>query len=131
MERLKRILIAGRTYPYKIDLNVLEAIQERYGSISQFERDLLGYRFKKDEKGAQVYDQEGEPIMYRVEPSIKAIRAVLPEAINEGLAIEAEETGREFASVSEDHVMRNCSISYELLSRMLHDEFKRCFETKK
>lgn len=131
MERLKRILIAGKTYPYKIDLNVLEAIQEGYGSISQFERDLLGYRFKKDENGAQVYSQEGEPVMYKVEPSIRAIRAALPAAVNEGLAIEAEETGKEFTPISEEYIMQNCTISFELLSRMLHDEFKRCFETKK
>lgn len=131
MERLKRILIAGKTYPYKIDLNVLEAIQEGYGSISQFERDLLGYRFKKDDKGNQVYDKEGEPLMYKVEPSIRAVRAALPAAVNEGLAIEAEASGMGFTPVSEEYIMQNCTISFELLSHMLHDEFKRCFETKK
>ncbi len=131
MEKMKRILIAGRTYPYKIDLNVLEAIQDEYGSISQFERELLGYRFRLDEGGNQIYSEDGEPVMYRVEPSIRAIKAVLPAAINEGLAIEAEERGKEYVPIAEEEVFRNCTISYELLSRMLHEEFKRCFETKK
>lgn len=131
MEKMKRILIAGRTYPYKIDLNVLEAIQDEYGSISQFERELLGYRFRLDEDGNQIYSEDGEPVMYRVEPSIRAIKAVLPAAINEGLAIEAEERGKEYVPIAEEEVFRNCTISYELLARMLHDEFKRCFETKK
>lgn len=131
MEKMKRILIARRTYPYKIDLNVLEAIQDKYGSISQFERELLGYRFRLDEDGNQIYSEEGEPVMYRVEPSIRAIKAVLPAAINEGLAIEAEERGKEYVPIAEEEVFRNCTISYELLARMLHDEFKRCFETKK
>lgn len=131
MEKMKRILIARRTYPYKIDLNVLEAIQDKYGSISQFERELLGYRFRLDEDGNQIYSEDGEPVMYRVEPSIRAIKAVLPAAINEGLAIEAEERGKEYVPIAEEEVFRNCTISYELLARMLHDEFKRCFETKK
>lgn len=131
MEKMKRMLIAGRTYPYKIDLNVLEAIQDEYGSISQFERELLGYRFRLDEDGNQIYSEDGEPVMYRVEPSIRAIKAALPAAINEGLAIEAEERGKEYVPIAEKEVFRNCTISYELLARMLHEEFKRCFETKK
>lgn len=131
MEKLKRILIDGRTYPYKIDLNVLETIQEEYGSISQFEMDLLGYRFRTDENGDPVYTENGEPVMYKAEPSVRAIKAVLPAAINEGLAIEAEALRREFEPVQEEKVFRDCNISYELLARMLHEEFKRCFETKK
>lgn len=131
MEKMKRILIDGRTYPYKIDLNVLETIQDRYGSISQFERELLGYQFRMDDNGDQVYTEDGEPVMYRVEPSIRAIKMVLPAAINEGLAIEAEIMGKEYVPIAEEAVFRNCTISYELLARMLHEEFKRCFETKK
>lgn len=131
MEKMKRILIAGRTYPYKIDLNVLEVLQDEYGSVSQFERDLLGYRFRLDEDGNQIHSADGEPVMYKVEPSIRAIKAVLPAAINEGMAIEAEERGKEYVPITEQEVFRNCTISYELLARMLHEEFKRCFETKK
>lgn len=131
MEKLRRILIDGKTYPYKIDLNVLEKIQEEYGSINQFERDILGYRFKKDKNGSQIYSESGDPIMYKVETSIRAIKVALPAAINEGLAIEAEIAGKEFVPVSENYVMQNCTISFELLGHMLHEEFKRCFETKK
>lgn len=131
MEKLKRILIDGRTYPYKIDLNVLETIQEEYGSISWFEMDLLGYRFRQDENGDQVYTEDGDPVMYKAEPSVRAIKVVLHAAINEGLAIEAEIMGKEYEPVQEEVVFRNCTISYELLARMLHEEFKRCFATKK
>lgn len=131
MEMLKRIIIGGKTYPYKIDLNVLEYIQDEYGTINQFERDLIGLRFKKDAEGNQVYTGDGEPVMIKTEPSIKAIKTVLPAAINEGLAIEADEENRPFEKVTEEFVIRECTIPFDVLGTMLHEEFKRCFVTKK
>ena len=38
MEKLRRIILDGRTFPVKFDLNVLEQIQEEYGSVYEFER---------------------------------------------------------------------------------------------
>lgn len=131
MERLKRMILGGINYPYKIDLNVLEYIQENYGSVNTFELDLIGARFLKDEEGRQLYDEDGEPRMYRAEPSIKAVKMVLPAMINEGLEIEAEETGEVFTPVSEQLLFRECDVSFEFLSKMIHEEFRRCFATKK
>lgn len=128
--KLKKIVIDGKTYPMKIDMNVLEHIQENYGPVSEWEMDILGLKYEKDSDGKQKYDKDGNAIIRKVEPSIKAIKAVLPEAINEGLAIEAEEFGRVFEPVSEE-IIRECNISFELLAKMLHEEFKRCFEIKK
>lgn len=130
MEELKRIQIGTKTYPFKIDLNVLEHIQDEYGTIHQFERELIGLRFKKDSDGKQMY-KDGEPLMIKTEPSIKAIKTVLPAAINEGLAIEADEENRSYEKVTEEFVIRECTIPYFVLSDMLHQEFKRCFEIKK
>lgn len=131
MEKLKRMLIGERTYPFRIDLNVLEEIQEEYGSINRFERDLLGLRFKKDGEGNQLYDGGGKMMMEVGEPSIKAIKMVLPMAINEGILIEADEQNREAEVLEEEFIIRNCTIGYDVLSEMLHEEFKRCFATKK
>lgn len=131
MEKLKRILIGGKTYPFRIDLNVLEEIQEEYGSINQFERDLLGLHFRKDDEGKQVYTEEREPAMFWTEPSIRAIKTVLPVAVNEGLAIQADQENRVFEPVEAEFIFRSCTIPYDQLSRMLHEEFRRCFETKK
>ena len=130
MENLRRIMIGDKTYPFKIDLNVLEHIQDEYGTINQFERELLGLRFKKDEEGKQVY-KDGEPAMFRTEPSIKAIKTVLPAAINEGLAIEADVENRSYEKVTAEFVIRECAIPYDILANMLHEEFRRCFQTKK
>ncbi len=130
MEKLKRIVIAGRSLPIKMDLNVLEHIQNEYGMISEFERDLLGLKPVRDGNGKVVYEGE-EPVMESVEPSIKAIKTVLPFMINEGLAVEAEETGRSWETVSDRWVFANCSIGFVELADIIHEEFSRCFRTKK
>ncbi len=131
MEKLKRIWIGETEYPFKIDLNVLEQIQEEYGSVHEFERDLLGLKYLKDGEGNQLYDEEGDPRMYKQEPSIKAIRTILPLMINEGLEIEAEEKGESFTPASDQTILRECRVPFNLLAEIIHEEFRRCFATKK
>ncbi len=131
MEELKRIMIGDKSYPFRIDLNVLQRIQEEYGTINQFERELLGLRFKEDGEGNQTYDKDGKAVMELTEPSIRAIISVLPMAINEGITIEADEQNKPVELVTADFVIRNCTVGYETLSKMLHEEFRRCFATKK
>lgn len=130
MEKLKTIRIGEKTYPYKIDLNVLEHVQNEYGTINQWERELLGLQIKKDEEGIPTY-KDGEPVMIRTEPSIKAIKTVLTAAINEGLAIVADEENRSYEKVTDEFIIRECTIPYYVLSEILHEEFRRCFATKK
>ena len=131
MENLKKITIGGIEYPYKIDLNVLEKIQEEYGTIGQFERVLIGLEFMTDEKGNQMYTENGEPRMWKVAPKIRAIRMVLPWMINEGREIEAEDTGRSWEPVTEAEIARKCDIPYTDLAEIIHEEFSRCFSAKK
>lgn len=131
MQKLRRIMLNGKTYPIKIDLNVLEIIQNEYGSVNEFERDILGLKFDKDASGKQLYTKDGEPKMKIGETSIKAIKIALPAMINEGLAIEADEQRKTWEPVSDEYVFRNCNVSFELLGKMIHEEFKRCFEVKK
>ena len=131
MQKLTRIIMNGKTYPIKMDLNVLEMIQEKYGTINEFERDLLGLEFTTDDDGNQMYDKDGKPLMYVREVSVKAIKTALPAMINEGLSIEAEETRKEFEPVEDAFVFRNCNISFEVLGKIIHEEFRRCFEVKK
>lgn len=58
-------------YPLVFTLNVMEAIQEKYGTI---------------EAWSNLIQREGEP-------DIKALKFFITEAINEGLEIENEKTG--------------------------------------
>ena len=94
LEKLKKIMIADKMFPIKIDLNVLERIQETYGTIHEFERQILGLKVARDSEEKIIYTKDKKPLLISVEPSVKAINTVLPLMINEGLAIEAEETGR-------------------------------------
>lgn len=131
MRKMARIKIGQNDYPMKMDLNVLEYIQEEYGSINQFERDILGIELVKDEDGKQIYTKAGDCQMRIVEPSVKAIKAALPMMINEGLAIEADIKGERYVPVSEQEIFRSCQIPFGDLADMIHEEFAKCFETKK
>lgn len=131
MEKLKQIEICGKKYPIKIDLNVLEQIQEHYGSIQEFEMDIMGIRFKKDEEGKPLFNDVGNPSLYLGEPSIKAIKFVLPLMINEGLSIEAEEHKTGWKAIQEEEIFRNCDVHYQVLAKVIREEFNRCFSSKK
>ena len=108
-----------------------------YERIDFYERDILHLHemmmaFAGYEYGGQYKtDDNGERRLYKTDPSIKAIKTVLPEMINEGLSIEAEETGKSFEPVSAEFVNRECTVPYDILAEMIHEEFKRCFSTKK
>lgn len=132
MYELKRIMVGGKTFPIKFDINVLERVQDEYGTINEFERKLRGIEVARDEEGKVIYNEKDKPMLRATkEPSIKAIKTVLPAMINEGLAIEAEETGKSWEPVSELWVLSNCNVSFELLAEMIYEEYKRCFEVKK
>lgn len=109
----------------------MEHIQNNYGTINEFEMDILGLKFKKDENNNQIYTKNGDPVMYRTEPSIRAIRIALPFMINEGLSIEAEAKNASWEAVSNEVITQNCNVDFNLLAKIIHEEFKRCFEIKK
>lgn len=131
MEYLQRIKIGVHDYPVKIDLCVLEKIQEDYGSINEWERDILGIGFVTDDEGHVVIGEDNKPLAYSKEPSVKAIRAVLSLMINEGLEIEAEQMGVEWKPVSKALIDRECTTDYKVLAEIVHKEFSRCFVVKK
>lgn len=131
MEQLRRIMIGEKTYPFKIDLNVLEMVQEKYGSVKAFERELLGWRYRKDEEGIQMYTTDGIPLIDIVEPSVAAVKMILPAAVMEGMQIEADEHNRPMEDITEDYIIHNCNVAYMELCVMLQEEFGRCFSAKK
>lgn len=131
MEKLRRIMIGEKTYPFKIDLNVLEMVQDKYGSVKAFERELFGWRYQKDEEGKQMYTSDGVPMIYIVEPAVTAVKMILPAAVMEGMQIEADEHNRPMEDITEEYIIHNCNVAYMDLCVMLQEEFSRCFATKK
>ena len=128
---MNTITINGVSYPILCDLNALETIQEEFESINKFEMDLLGLKLVKDEGGKQVYERDGSPKMELIEPKIKAIKIALVAMINEGLRFNAYQSGTACEQVSGEKLIAECEIPYYELARKLHEEYKRCFASKK
>ncbi len=76
-----------RKYPLCMTLNVMENIQKEYGSMTRWQRLMLGEKEERkvDKKGKEyTVWNSGE------EPDIQAIKFFLTEGINEGIDIENE-----------------------------------------
>lgn len=129
-EGLHYIELAGKKYPVKCDLLVLEKLQEEFGSISEFEEGLITWEPELDEKGEPVLDEEGEPKYKGKIPVMKAVNAALEYMVNEGEAIAAEQEGREPVFVKREEIVRKVDLSPQQLANQLHDEFYRCFRIK-
>lgn len=82
LDIVKYLQVADKSYPMAFTLNVMEAIQEKYGSLDAW---------------TDVIDpEEGDP-------TFKDIKWVFAEFINEGIDIENEEKGedREFVTTKQ------------------------------
>ena len=84
--KLTYIETAKRTYPIVFNINVMEEIQEAYGSLSTW--------------GSIVENTEGG------EPKIKDLKIGLMMMINEAIDIENEETGKNEPMVDSKQVGR-------------------------
>lgn len=131
MYQLSHIEFSGESYPYIIDLNVLETIQEKYSTVQNFERMIIGFKPVIADDGSQKKDEKGNKMWIPSEPDIKTINFILPEMINEGLAIEARRSGKEYKPVDPMLIMADCDIAYQELADIIHEEFARRFVSKK
>ena len=129
--KLNRIEINGVNYPIYCDLNVLELIQDNFTSVNQFERDLLGLTPLIDENGEIKRNEEGSILNSQGEPKIRAIVFGLYLMIREGQRIDTRQTGKEWDELSIDDIRELCAVPFGELSKILHDEFNRCFDVKK
>ena len=130
MGNMTRIKLSGKEYPIKCSNYVLEKIQESYDRIGKWERAILGLEpIMEDDQPKK--DAEGKIIYKKVDVSVKAINAALPEMIREGMDIEAEENGEKTIRLTDKQIIRLVDMDYEKLGEIIHDEFKRCFYSKK
>lgn len=118
-EGLNHITLSGEGYPIKCDLLVLEKIQNKYGTVDEFER--LISTWEKDEEGN---------LAAKVPESIEAVGDALSWMVNEGEQIEAEEKKREAAIHSREHLIRKNDMNIWELANALKKEFISCFKVK-
>lgn len=130
MGNMTRIELSGTEYPIKCSNYVLEKIQESYDRIGKWERAILGLEPIMEDNQPKK-DTEGKIIYKKVDVSVKAINTALPEMIREGMDIEAEENGEKPVKLTDKQIIRLIDMDYETLGEIIHDEFKRCFYSKK
>ena len=125
-------LCSGKEFPLICDLAVLEKLQEEYDyAINEFERDILGLIPRKDDNGGLMYNDDGSLILMQGAPRIRALSIGLTLMINEGMRLEAYKKGGKAKSYTEEEIVYLCKIPFMNLSAMLHEEFMKCFSSKK
>ena len=86
-EKLNTVTIGGHKLPIKCDFNILQILQENFGTLKKFEQALIGMVPILDKDGNQIYEidsQGNESIKFKTtEPSLKALAIALPTMINE------------------------------------------------
>lgn len=128
---LTRIQIGDRELPIRIDLNVLEQIEERYETKEKFEQELLGWKFKRNEEGKYERQADGSIAIEYVKPSLKALIFILPRMINEGLKAEAYDNGGAFEPLDADWIIAACELDRNYLYQVILKEMRRCESVKK
>lgn len=128
-EGLSYIELSGEKYPIKCDLLVLEAIQEKFGSIDAFENGIMIWEPKLDENGEPVIE-DGKEVMQGRIPDMKPLNEGLYLMVKEGETIRAEEAGEPQREITKEKIIRKVDMSPRELARLIHDEFYRCFYIK-
>lgn len=126
-----KILIGTKTYPVRIDLNVIELIEEQYETVGRFEQELFGWRWKRDESGKYAKDEDDNPLVEYVNPSTQAMKWILPIVINEGLKKEAYENGNEYIPVDSEQIIMDCNVEPNYIREIIWKELQRSRSVKK
>lgn len=129
-ERPNSITLSGEKFPIKCDLAVLEKIQDAYGSIMAFEKQIYTFVPKLDDKGEIVTDENGMMIGNVVTPaSITALFNALRWMVDEGCEI-LKDLGEPVPEYTPEKLKRMVDMPPYQLSEIVHNEFLRCFERK-
>lgn len=133
-EKLNTVRIGSKKIPIKCDFNVLQILQEEFGSLKTFEQKLIGMVPVLDAKGDPVYEINSEGVeslkFKTTEPNLRAIAVALPVMINEG-KIQSEKQGE--AEIDFDYKTAIAEADFSIIDVALdlHNEYRRCFDRKK
>jgi hypothetical protein len=123
--KVDHVKIGDIEYPAFCDLRVLEQLQEKYETITKFERELLGKKLVYDDDGNPERNDDGSLVKEDVEGSIRAIVDGLLFMIQEGQRLTGEKD-----LITEDEIYA-CIGNPFLLKYIVHALFYKCFESKK
>lgn len=111
MKEMKaNIQYKDKTYTLVFDLNVMEQIQDEYGTIDKWANLTDGKEVVLDKDGMPVLDENGMPKQISKEVNAKALKFGIWCMINEGIDIKNDDNG-----TNEEHITKS------LVGRMLTD----------
>ena len=133
-EKLNTVRIGNKKIPIKCDFNVLQILQDEFGSLKTFEQKLIGMQPILDEKGDPIYEINAdgvEAVKFKTtEPNLRAIATALPLMINEG-KIQSEKQGESGIDFDYKTAIAEADFSIIEVAVDLHNEYRRCFDRKK
>lgn len=121
-EHSETVVLAGKNYPIRCDINVLAEIQEQFGTISNFGMLIAGLRIAKDKNGNVAMDGDNKIMFERCDPSVRAIAAILPCMLRETCS------GSELDEALD--AVRNAKFELYETAVQMHKELDKCFERK-
>ena len=133
---LDYLSIGDDKFPVYCDMNVMAQIQDKYESITEFERKLMGWKVARDDDGEPIRNTDGTLKKTRIDPSVSTIIDTLFWFISEGQAVEkiqgaADGSRTEPITLEELKMATFSSRDIITLAFMLHAVFMRCFTVKK
>ena len=119
MIQLKKIKLSEKLeLPYICDLNVLMLAQNKYGTVTEFEKKIASFEIR-----------EGQTIPK--EPDIAAVIFGLEAMVLEGMDIDKKENGNSYPISNMNELQAAIERDYRKIARDIHIEMMRCFKIKK
>lgn len=130
-KRLDTVAIADKEYNIRCTIGVLANLQEKFGTLDEFENKMRPKTPVLDEEGMQKKDEAGNPLWEYGTPDLGAITYALPLMVNEGILVEADRLGQPAQELDADYILRNVQESPWLIGNKIISEFYRAFVSKK
>lgn len=121
-EHTETVTLADKEYPIRCDINVLVEIQEQFDNLSEFEMRIAGLRVAKKPDGSVIKDKNKKIVFERIQPSLRAIRDVLPYMLKEAAH------GKDITEALE--AVKNAKFDLYDTAVKMHTEYSKCFERK-
>lgn len=117
-EKPCKIKICDKEIPLWCDIFVINELQEKYGTVGEFERKLIGLQETEDGK------------FIKREKDLGAITFALRLMIKEGYR-KLEAMGEQTEKADVEQLLMDVDIPFTDLADIIHDAFRRCFTSKK
>ena len=127
-EHMETVMLDGKDYSIKCDIDVLIEIQEQFDGLNAFEMLIGGFRAIKRADGSTELDDKGMPLLERTEPSVRAIRTVLPYMLQEAAIVLKDIKQVDLSKT--DEAIKNMRFDMIKVASAIYREFNKCFERK-